>query len=137
MEPQVVQDCAVHYMAHQQAIEDTQKRLEKLESNFEGIPQEIQFIKVNMDKVCMNMEKIMEKLDTRFVTRESFDSSNTNFSAILKEMREYNEKELSDLRSNHGSELKELKDSNKWLVRGIITTLLIACKDLILHAIGK
>lgn len=112
------QDCNAHYIAHNQAITEAQKRLEKLEETIEGMPQEIKFIKENLNRVCTSMDKLLDRLDTKFVTKESFDVALVGMS-----------KHVDDVKHDADKDIKELKEQNKWLIRGLIVTALALLKD--------
>ena len=114
--------CGGFYAAHQQAIQDTQKRIEKLENGFSGMPQEIAYIKENMARMSDSMSRLLERLDSHFVTKEAQET----LSASLVEFKESTQKEIA-----------ELKNQNTWLMRGLICALLVAFKDIALHILSK
>lgn len=156
--------CNTHYIAHQQAIVDAQKRIDKIEHTIVGMPQEIQFIKENVNKMCMSMERLIDRLETNYVSRELFESTLVSLKQqsndvkvlcenVMKKIEDQSDKQISkdifdatvlafhkdiaDVRSDCDKELKELKEQNKWLIRGLIAALLAAAKELILHIFSK
>ena len=125
--------CASYYIAHQQAITETQKRIEKLENNVDGMPQEIQFIKENVNRMCLSMDKLLVRLEEKYVPRELFDNKLIGVKDQLIDLRDDTDNKLEETET----QLNKIEDQNKWLMRGMLAFLLYLLKDIILGTLNK
>lgn len=118
--------CESYYIAHCNAIEDSQNRIKAIEETIRSLPHEVKVIQEALDKMSTSMDKLLERLEEKYVSKELYE---TSMKALDKSFREY--------RDVRDKETQKLADKQDWIIRGAFVIGLYILRDVIAFIASK
>lgn len=115
-----VNECLAHYIAHSETLMKSEKRLDRIEDTIKSMPSEIQAIKETINKLSDNMEKLLEKLEAKYVSKELYETHITNI------MKTY-----ADYKADTDKEISSLHRKLDYMFKGLLLACLYVLKDVI------
>jgi archaellum component FlaC len=126
----ILPECKALYEANEKNMKEAKDDVSNLYKIVDGIPQEIKAMKENITRLCDTMERLMDRLESNYVSKQTYDSMREAYDLKFEALKEKNSSELSSFKDNANKDIQELKDNNKWVMRGVITSLAILLGDL-------
>ena len=118
--------CEAYVLAHSNAIVDSQQRIKSIEDTIKSLPHEVKVIQEALNKMSDSMDKLLERLEEKYVSKELYEHTMDN---IIKSFAEY--KETRD------KEFQKLSNNQEWLMRGVAILSLYIVRELALALINR
>ena len=118
--------CEGYFMAHSNAIDDTQRRVKEIEDTIKSLPHEVKVIQEALNKMSDSMDKLLERLEEKYVSKELYENS---MEALVTS--------LTDYKAVKEKEYQQLANRQDWLIRGIVVIGLYVIRDMAMLLLGK
>ncbi len=116
--------CSPYYLAHCDALKDAKERIGKLDETIQGLPQEVKSIKEALEKMNINMDKLLERLEAKYVSKELYENSMKILNANFIDYKEAKDREI-----------QSITNQQVWVTRGIIVMTLYVLREVVLYAV--
>ena len=118
--------CESYYIAHCNAIEDSQTRIKGIEETIRSLPHEVKVIQEALNKMSDSMDKLLERLEEKYVSKELYEHS---MKAMLDSFADY--KAMKD------KESQDIANKQDWLMRGVAVLCLYIVRELALVVMSR
>ena len=111
-------NCDTYFTAHCAAINDAQERIKEIEVTIKSLPYEVSVLKEAIDKMNNSMDRLIERLEERYVSRELYEANLQRITDALEASEE---------------DRKAMKEQGTWIVRGMLVAALYIARDLVVY----
>ena len=117
--------CEGYFMAHSNSLEDSQRRIKEIEDTIKSLPHEVKVIQEAINKMSDSMDKLLERLEEKYVSKELYENS---MAALLTSFTEY--------KANKDKEVQQISSRQDWIMRGLVAVVLYVIRDVALILIN-
>lgn len=111
-------NCDTYFTAHCAAISNAQERIKEIEVTIKSLPYEVSVLKEAIDKMNNSMDRLIERLEERYVSRELYEANLQRITDALEASEE---------------DRKAMKEQGTWIVRGMLVAALYIARDLVAY----